>query len=153
MIEVTFDQPDDFLKIRETLTRIGLPSRDRSTLTQTCHLLHKKGRYYIVMFKELYQLDGQNIELSDEDIGRRNAIAGALEDWGLCSIIDPARETLRLLVGRNAFTVIPFRDKSEWNLKSNYTFNKKGRGHAQYGAGNTQKIETKSHSKGADKKE
>lgn len=127
MVEIDIDGTDDFLKIRETLTRIGIPNKDRTVLTQSCHIFHKKSRYYIVSFKELYRIDGLNVKLTEEDKARRNTIAMTLEDWGLCDIIYPKRENLTpILSGRSAFTVIPYREKDQWELKANYTFGKKG---------------------------
>lgn len=126
MVEIDIDGSDDFLKIRETLTRIGIPNKDRTVLTQSCHILHKKGRYFIVSFKELYLLDGLKVKLTEEDKARRNTIAMTLEDWGLCDIVHPPREKLTpILSGRGAFTVIPYREKDDWELKANYTFGKK----------------------------
>lgn len=115
LLEIELKERDDFLKIVETLTRIGLESRDIK-LVQTCHILHKRGKYYICHYRELFKLDGFDRELSEEDIARRNGIAQLLEQWGLCSIKGSSEPSSLQKV-----KVIPFAEKSEWTLKANYT--------------------------------
>ena len=123
-IEVTLGEQDDFLKVRETLTRIGVSSRKEKVLYQSCHILHKQGRYYIVHFKELFALDGKPSNLSENDIQRRNANAKLLEEWGLLKIINPDR------IGNNVaplhqIKIISFKEKDEWNLVAKYNIGKK----------------------------
>lgn len=117
-IEVRLKQPDDFLKVKETLTRLGVASERTKTLYQSCHILHKRGQYYVVHFKELFALDGKPSSLDEEDVQRRNMIANLLEDWGLLTLVDPdkssAEAPMRLI------KVIPFKEKHEWNLVSKY---------------------------------
>lgn len=125
MLEVKLPTSDDFLKIVETLTRIGVVSRD-NTLTQTCHILHKRGKYFITHFKELFELDGNGrSQLTNEDYERRNAIAKLLQDWNLCEIVEPERYQNRTL-GR--VTIVSFSDKEKYNLKQNYTIGKRREG-------------------------
>ena len=120
MLEVRIDEPDDFLKIKETLTRIGVSSkREHNTLYQSCHILHKPGRYFIVHFKELCLLDGKPSNFSEDDLGRRNTIATLLSDWGLLEIVIP--ESAKPKVSLRAIKIISHRDKSEWNLETKYT--------------------------------
>ena len=123
MLEVTIKQPDDFLKVRETLTRIGVASRKDKTLFQSCHILHKQGKYYIVHFKELFALDGKHSNLSENDIERRNTIAQLLADWGLISIVnsDIAENKAPL----SQIKVISFKDKGNWTLETKYNIGKK----------------------------
>ena len=123
MLEVTIKQPDDFLKVRETLTRIGVASRKDKTLFQSCHILHKQGKYYITHFKELFALDGKKSTLSDNDIQRRNTIALLLQDWNLIDISEKTRteDTAPL----SQIKVLPFKEKSEWNLVAKYNIGKK----------------------------
>jgi hypothetical protein len=118
MLEVTLNEPDDFLKVRETLTRIGVASRKENKLFQSCHILHKQGRYFIVHFKELFLLDGKPSTLMENDIQRRNTISTLLADWGLVSIInsDEAKDIAPL----RQIKVIPFKDKSLWELCPKY---------------------------------
>ncbi len=118
MLEVTLNEPDDFLKIRETLTRIGVASRKDQKLYQSCHILHKQGRYFIVHFKELFLLDGKPSNLIENDIQRRNTIATLLSDWGLVTLLEPSRakDTAPL----RQIKVIPFKEKSEWELCPKY---------------------------------
>ena len=118
MLEVTLNEPDDFLKIRETLTRIGVASRKDQKLYQSCHILHKQGRYFIVHFKELFLLDGKPSNLIENDIQRRNTIATLLSDWGLVTILKPAQaqDTAPL----RQIKVIPFKEKSQWELCPKY---------------------------------
>ena len=118
MLEVTLNEPDDFLKIRETLTRIGVASRKDQKLYQSCHILHKQGRYFIVHCKELFLLDGKPSNLIENDIQRRNTIATLLSDWGLFTLLEPsqAKDTAPL----RQIKVIPFKEKSEWELCPKY---------------------------------
>ena len=120
MLEVTLKQPDDFLKVRETLSRIGVASRKEKKLYQSCHILHKQGKYYIVHFKELFALDGKETNLSENDIGRRNRIASLLSDWGLVSIIGKTEHIAPL----SQIKIISFKEKSEWNLETKYNIGK-----------------------------
>lgn len=123
MLEVTIKQPDDFLKVRETLTRIGVASRKDKTLFQSCHILHKQGKYYITHFKELFALDGKKSTLSDNDIQRRNTIALLLQDWNLIDISDKTRTEDKAPLSQ--IKVLPFKEKSEWNLVAKYNIGKK----------------------------
>ena len=123
MVEVTLNEPDDFLKVRETLTRIGVASRKEKKLYQSCHILHKQGKYYIVHFKELFALDGKNTNFSVNDLQRRNRIAQLLSDWGLISIVSP--EKVENLAPLNQIKVLSFKDKEEWTLESKYNIGRK----------------------------
>ena len=123
MLEVTIKQPDDFLKIRETLTRIGVASRKDKTLYQSCHILHKQGKYFIVHFKELFALDGKNATLSENDIQRRNSIAILLQDWSLIDIVK--KESAENKAPLSQIKVLPFKEKNEWNLSAKYNIGKK----------------------------
>lgn len=118
MLEVTLNEPDDFLKIRETLTRIGVASRKDQKLYQSCHILHKQGRYFIVHFKELFLLDGKPSNLLENDIQRRNTITTLLADWGLISIVDPSKA--KDIAPLRQIKVIPFKEKSQWELCPKY---------------------------------
>lgn len=118
MLEVTLNEPDDFLKIRETLTRMGVASRKDQKLFQSCHILHKQGRYFIVHFKELFLLDGKPSNLVENDLERRNTIATLMADWGLVSIIKP--ETAKPLAPLRQIKVIPFKEKTQWELCPKY---------------------------------
>tara|TARA_B100000927_G_C16442274_1_gene460310 strand:- start:424 stop:852 length:429 start_codon:yes stop_codon:yes gene_type:complete len=118
MLEVTLNEPDDFLKIRETLTRIGVASRKDQKLYQSCHILHKQGRYFIVHFKELFLLDGKPSNLVDNDLERRNTIATLLADWGLVSILKSAHA--KPLAPLRQIKVIPYKEKSQWELCPKY---------------------------------
>lgn len=118
MLEITLNEPDDFLKVRETLTRIGVASRKDNKLFQSCHILHKQGRYFIVHFKELFLLDGKPSNLLENDVQRRNTIAVLLADWGLVSIIEP--EQSKDVAPLRQIKVIPFKDKSQWDLCPKY---------------------------------
>tara|TARA_B100001142_G_scaffold278575_1_gene288733 strand:+ start:1643 stop:2065 length:423 start_codon:yes stop_codon:yes gene_type:complete len=123
MLEVTLKEPDDFLKVRETLTRIGVASRKERKLYQSCHILHKRGKYYVVHFKELFALDGKPTNITTNDIERRSRIAKLLSDWGL---IDIARdEEVGELAPLNQIKVLSFKDKGEWSLESKYNIGKK----------------------------
>jgi len=123
MVEVTLGQPDDFLKVRETLTRIGVASRKERKLYQSCHILHKQGRYYIVHFKELFALDGKNTNLSLNDLQRRNRILQLLSDWGLVSVVD--YEKITDVAPLNQIKVLAFKEKDEWTLESKYNIGRK----------------------------
>ena len=123
MLEVTIKQPDDFLKVRETLTRIGVASRKDKTLFQSCHILHKQGKYYITHFKELFALDGKNSTLTENDIQRRNTIALLLQDWNLIDVVNTALVENKAPLSQ--IKVLPFKDKSEWNLVAKYNIGKK----------------------------
>lgn len=118
LLEVTIQKPDDFLKVRETLTRIGVSSRTEKKLWQSCHILHKKGKYYIVHFKEMFALDDLPTSINTEDIGRRNTIACLLEEWGLIRIVDKTRITEK--VPLNKIKILPFKEKGEWELCPKY---------------------------------
>ena len=123
MLEVTLNQPDDFLKIRETLSRIGVASRKDKTLFQSCNILHKQGKYYIVHFKELFALDGKKATLIENDVQRRNTIAVLLQDWNLLTIVkaDEAKNKAPL----SQIKIIAFKEKNEWNLQAKYNIGKK----------------------------
>jgi len=121
MLEVVLKEPDDFLKIRETLSRIGVASRKEKKLYQSCHILHKQGKYYIVHFKELFALDGKNTNLSENDIARRNRIATLLADWGLVEITAETDPIAPL----SQIKIISFKEKSDWILETKYNIGKK----------------------------
>lgn len=126
LLEITLPNDDDFLKIKETLTRIGIASKKDKTLYQSCHILHKRGRYYVVHFKELFLLDGRASEFTEDDMARRNTIALLLEEWGLVNIVD--RNLIStLLAPTNQIKIISHKEKSEWMLISKYTVGKKKR--------------------------
>ena len=118
MLEVTLNEPDDFLKIRETLTRIGVASRKDQKLYQSCHILHKQGRYFITHFKELFLLDGKPSNLLENDVHRRNTIATLLADWGLVTIVNPSQA--KEIAPLRQIKVIPFKEKSQWELCPKY---------------------------------
>ena len=123
-VEVTLGEQDDFLKVRETLTRIGVSSRKERVLYQSCHILHKQGRYYIVHFKELFALDGKPSNISENDIQRRNAIAKLLEDWGLVKVLNP--EIMRDNIAPiHQIKIISYKEKDEWELIPKYNIGKK----------------------------
>ena len=122
-LEVTLVQPDDFLKVRETLTRIGVASRKDKILFQSCHILHKQGKYFIVHFKELFALDGKQADLTDNDIERRNTIAKLLSDWGLVKILESNK--FLDFAPLSQIKVIAFKDKHEWDLQTKYNIGKK----------------------------
>ena len=123
MLEVTIKQPDDFLKVRETLTRIGVASRKDKTLFQSCHILHKQGKYYITHFKELFALDGKNSTLTENDIQRRNTITLLLQDWNLIEVVQPTLVENKAPLSQ--IKVLPFKEKSEWTLVAKYNIGKK----------------------------
>jgi hypothetical protein len=121
MLEVKLKEPDDFLKVRETLSRIGVASRKEKKLFQSCHILHKQGRYYIVHFKELFALDGKDTNITENDVSRRNSIANLLGDWGLIEIVGNAEPKAPL----SQIKVISFKEKGEWELETKYNIGKK----------------------------
>ena len=123
MVEVTLNEPDDFLKVRETLTRIGVASRKEKKIYQSCHILHKQGKYYIVHFKELFALDGKKANLSLNDVQRRNRIVQLLGDWGLVSINN--KETIAEVAPLSQIKVLAYREKNDWTLESKYNIGKK----------------------------
>lgn len=118
LLEVNIKNPDDFLKIRETLTRIGVSSRGEKKLWQSCHILHKRGKYYIVHFKEMFALDDLPTSITDDDIGRRNTISSLLEEWGLLSIVDKKKAENK--VPLNKIKILPYKEKGEWELCPKY---------------------------------
>ena len=123
MVEVALGQPDDFLKVRETLTRIGVASRKERKIYQSCHILHKQGKYYIVHFKELFALDGKKTNLSLNDVQRRNRIIQLLSDWGLITVIKP--DSIEDVAPLNQIKVLAFKDKDDWTLESKYNIGRK----------------------------
>ena len=123
MVEVKLSQPDDFLKVRETLSRIGVASRKEKKLYQSCHILHKQGRYYIVHFKELFALDGKTANLTQNDVQRRTRITQLLSDWGLITIVND--ETITDIAPLNQIKVLAYKEKGEWELESKYNIGKK----------------------------
>lgn len=123
MVEVKLSQPDDFLKIKETLTRIGIASKKDKTLYQTCHILHKRSKYYIISFKEIFNIEGKPSTLTLEDVARRNRIVSLLDDWGLCEVISPDLITNKSSM--SSIKVVPYREKDAWNLVSKYQLGKK----------------------------
>ena len=123
MLEVTLNEPDDFLKIRETLTRIGVASRKDQKLYQSCHILHKQGRYFLVHFKELFALDGKHANLTSNDVQRRNRIAQLLADWGLVSVVDATK--IQDIAPLNQIKVLAYRDKGDWILETKYNIGSK----------------------------
>ena len=123
MVEVVLKEPDDFLKVRETLTRIGVASRKEKKLYQSCHILHKQGKYYIVHFKELFALDGKKANLSTNDVQRRNRIVQLLSDWGLISI--SAKEIIADVAPLSQIKVLSYKEKGDWTLESKYNIGKK----------------------------
>jgi len=123
MVEVALGQPDDFLKVRETLTRIGVASRKERKIYQSCHILHKQGKYYIVHFKELFALDGKKTNLSLNDLQRRNRIIQLLSDWGLVTVVNPT--SIEDVAPLNQIKVLSFKDKDEWTLESKYNIGRK----------------------------
>lgn len=123
MLEINLSEPDDFLKVRETLTRIGIASRKENKLYQSCHILHKQGRYFIVHFKELFLLDGKKSNLEEADIARRNTIATLISDWGLVTIADS--EKAQPLAPLRQIKIIPFKEKNNWELCPKYNIGRK----------------------------
>ena len=125
MVEVLLNEPDDFLKVRETLTRIGVASRKEKKLYQSCHILHKQGRYYIVHFKELFALDGKHANLTLNDVQRRNSIGRLLADWGLIKVVKP--DSVSDVAPLNQIKVLAYKDKGDWILEQKYNIGKKGK--------------------------
>jgi len=123
MVEVTLNEPDDFLKVRETLTRIGVASRKEKKIYQSCHILHKQGRYFLVHFKELFALDGKHANLTSNDVQRRNRIAQLLADWGLVGIVDADR--IQDIAPLNQIKVLSYKDKGDWILETKYNIGAK----------------------------
>ena len=123
MVEVTLNEPDDFLKVRETLTRIGVASRKEKKLYQSCHILHKQGRYYIVHFKELFALDGKKANLFENDVQRRNRVTQLLQDWGLVNIVESSK--VQDSAPLSQIKVLSYKDKGDWTLASKYNICKK----------------------------
>ena len=123
MVEVVLNEPDDFLKVRETLTRIGVASRKEKKIYQSCHILHKQGKYYIVHFKELFALDGKKTNLSLNDVQRRNRIVQLLSDWGLITVVNA--DQISDLAPLNQIKVLAFKEKEEWTLESKYNIGRK----------------------------
>lgn len=123
MVEITLNQPDDFLKIKETLTRIGIASKKQKILYQSAHILHKKGKYYIISFKEAFLLDGKQSDITLEDVARRNRIIALLEDWKLCKVVSPI--SIANQASMSSIKVVPYKDKSEWTLVEKYKLGKK----------------------------
>jgi hypothetical protein len=119
LVEVTLNDADDFLKVKETLTRSGIPSRKDNTLYQSCHILHKQGKYYITHFKELFALDGKPTDFSESDIARRNTIANLLAEWNLVKLVDVAK-SIEPIAPISQVKIIVFKDKANWNLQSKY---------------------------------
>jgi hypothetical protein len=125
MVEVILNEPDDFLKVRETLTRIGVASRKEKKIYQSCHILHKQGRYYLVHFKELFALDGKHANLTVNDVQRRNRIVCLLSDWGLITIVKP--DEVLNIAPLNQIKVLSYKDKGDWVLEQKYNIGKKGK--------------------------
>ena len=125
MVEVLLNEPDDFLKVRETLTRIGVASRKEKKLYQSCHILHKQGRYFIVHFKELFALDGKHANLTVNDVQRRNRIVRLLADWGLISVVNI--DSVSDIAPLNQIKVLAYKDKNDWVLEQKYNIGKKSR--------------------------
>lgn len=126
MVEVILNEPDDFLKVRETLTRIGVASRKEKKIYQSCHILHKQGKYYLVHFKELFALDGKHANLTINDVQRRNRIAQLLADWGLITIVDVSK--IQDIAPLNQIKVLSYKDKGEWTLEAKYNIGSKKKG-------------------------
>ena len=123
MVEVTLNEPDDFLKVRETLTRIGVASRKEKKIYQSCHILHKQGRYFLVHFKELFALDGKHANLTSNDVQRRNRIAQLLADWGLVGVVDT--DKIQDIAPLNQIKVLSYKDKGDWILETKYNIGAK----------------------------
>jgi len=125
MVEVILNEPDDFLKVRETLTRIGVASRKEKKIYQSCHILHKQGRYYLVHFKELFALDGKHANLTVNDVQRRNRIVRLLADWGLITVMKP--DSVSDIAPLNQIKVLSYKDKGDWILEQKYNIGKNGK--------------------------
>lgn len=124
LVEVKLQKQDDFLKVRETLTRIGVASKKDRALYQSCHILHKQGRYYIVHFKELFKLDGKPSNFDEEDIGRRNTIVGLLAEWGLVTVVDPAKSA-EPKTPLSMIKILPYQEKEDWTLVAKYNIGRR----------------------------
>ena len=127
LVEVTLSEKDDFLKVRETLTRIGVASKKERILYQSCHILHKQGKYYIVHFKELFALDGKPTDLTDNDLSRRNAIANLLEDWGLVTLVNKDSTTVPEPIFLSQIKILSHKDKGDWQLIPKYNIGNKSK--------------------------
>ena len=125
LVEVTLNEKDDFLKVRETLTRIGVASKKDKILYQSCHILHKRGQYYVVHFKELFALDGKPTDITESDLARRNAIANLLEDWGLVSLVNPKQTEVPEPIFLSQIKILSHKEKNEWQLVQKYNIGKK----------------------------
>ena len=125
LIEVTLNEKDDFLKVRETLTRIGVASKKEQILYQSCHILHKRGQYYVVHFKELFALDGKPTDITENDLSRRNAIVNLLEDWGLVKIVNKKQTEVPEPIFLSQIKIISHKEKNEWQLVPKYNIGKK----------------------------
>ena len=125
LVEVTLNQQDDFLKIRETLTRIGVASKKDKTLFQSCHILHKRGQYYVVHFKELFALDGKPTDITENDLARRNAIVNLLEDWGLLKVVNKSQTETPEPIFLSQVKILSHKEKKEWQLVPKYNIGKK----------------------------
>jgi hypothetical protein len=126
LVEVTLGQQDDFLKVRETLTRIGVAAKNDNILYQSCHILHKQGKYYIVHFKELFELDGKPSNMSENDVARRNTIANLMAEWGLVKLVDEVKSK-EPIAPLSQIKILPHKEKNNWQLVSKYTIGKKRR--------------------------
>ena len=124
LVEVLLKTPDDFLKVRETLSRIGVSSKKEKILYQSCHILHKQGKYYIIHFKELFQLDGKPTTFTEDDIARRNTIANILAEWGLVTLVDKAKSAAPV-VPISHIKILTYKEKLDWSLQTKYTIGKK----------------------------
>jgi hypothetical protein len=126
LVEVLLAEKNDFLKVRETLTRIGVAAKNQNVLYQSCHILHKQGRYYIVHFKELFELDGKPSNISENDIARRNSIANLMAEWGLCKLVD-APKSAEPVAPLSQIKILPHKEKNDWQLVAKYNIGKKKR--------------------------
>lgn len=125
LVEVTLNEQDDFLKVRETLTRIGVASKKDKTLYQSCHILHKRGKYYLVHFKELFALDGKPTDITENDLARRNAIVNLLEDWGLLKVVNEKQTEVPEPIFLSQVKILSHKEKNEWQLVPKYNIGKK----------------------------
>ena len=125
LVEVTLQEKDDFLKVRETLTRIGVASKKDKTLYQSCHILHKRGQYYVVHFKELFALDGKPTDITENDLARRNAIVNLLEDWGLLKLVNKEQTKTPEPIFLSQIKILSHKEKNEWQLTAKYSIGKK----------------------------
>ncbi len=131
MVEISLNEPDDFLKVRETLTRIGVASRKEKKIYQSCHILHKQGRYFLVHFKELFALDGKHANLTTNDVQRRNRIAQLLSDWGLVEVLNT--DQIKDIAPLNQIKVLAYRDKGDWILETKYNIGSKKKKNGEEG--------------------